>query len=107
MRGGARSQEEGFVTEQQQQQRARVVLIGCGRQANRSIYPCLAAAGELFDVLATCDLDESLAQATAKRVGAARVYTDMDAALDETKPDGVFVIGPPAMQGTLAARVLA
>src|SRR5262249_57443452 len=85
--------------------RAGVVLVGCGRQANRAICPCVVSS-DLFDVQATCALVEALARATAGRVGAPRAYTDMDRALDETKPDGVFVIGPPAMQGALAARVL-
>lgn len=86
--------------------RARVVLVGCGAQANRAIYPCVAARLDLFDVLATCDLDEARAQATAKRVGAPRVFTDPAAALDACRPDGAFVIGPPAMQAAVAGRVL-
>jgi len=90
----------------EQGRRARVVLIGCGRQANRAIYPCVAAASTIFDVLATCDLDEARAKETAARVGAPRTYTDIDAALEDVKPDGAFVIGPPPMQGSVAARVL-
>jgi myo-inositol 2-dehydrogenase/D-chiro-inositol 1-dehydrogenase len=88
------------------ERRARVVLIGCGNQANRAIYPCVAAAADLFEVLATADLDEARARATAGRTGAPRTYPDAAAALEETKPDGAFVIGPPAMQGSVAALAL-
>jgi predicted dehydrogenase len=90
----------------QPKKHARVILVGCGRQANRAIYPCVAAASDLFEVLATCDLVESLAQATARRVGAPRVYTDVNQAIAECQPDGAFVIGPPGMQEKVAAQVL-
>ncbi|HUX87995.1 MAG TPA: Gfo/Idh/MocA family oxidoreductase, partial [Chloroflexota bacterium] len=86
--------------------RARVILIGCGRQANRAIYPCVAAAGDLFDVLATCDLDENLAQETARRVGAPRAFTNVNEAIEQCRPDGAMVIGPPGMQAAVAGQVL-
>lgn len=90
---------------QTETQRARVVLVGCGNQANRAIYPCVAAS-DLFDVLATCDLDQAKARRTAARTGAPRVFGDVAAALEETRPAGAFVIGPPGMQGAVAAQVL-
>lgn len=87
--------------------KARVALIGCGAQANRAIYPCVTARLDLFDVLATCDLDKARAEQTAARVGAARVFTDVDQALEACQPDGAFVIGPPAMHEAVAQQVLA
>jgi hypothetical protein len=54
------------------ERRARAVLNGCGTQANRANYPCIAAAVDLFEVLATVDLDEAKARLTAVRTGAAR-----------------------------------
>lgn len=94
----------------EQRRRARVILIGCGNQANRAIYPCVAASS-LFEVVATCDLEEAKARATAACVpgpadGGPHVYTDMNRALEETRPEGAFVIGPPGMQGSVGAAVL-
>ena len=84
----------------------RVGLVGCGRHASHCIHPSLPYLSEL-EVVAVCDLDESRARDTARRLGAPAVYTQTQRMLRDEQPEAVIVIGPPAMQNPVGLECLA
>lgn len=84
----------------------RVALVGCGRHASICIHPSLPYLPQI-QVVAVCDLDESLARATAGRLGGAAVYTQTERMLAEEQPEAVIAIGPPSMQNPVGLESLA
>ncbi len=84
---------------------ARLAFIGCGGFATNSIFPQVPKVPEI-DLVAVCDIVKEKAELNARNYGARRVYTDMEAMLDEQELDGVFVIGPAPQQYELAPKVL-
>jgi predicted dehydrogenase len=83
----------------------RLAVVGCGTHATNNIHPCLAYADCVLD--AVCDLDRGLAERNARLHGAAAVYVDHRRMLDERRPDGVIVVGPPAIHYAIGKEVLA
>lgn len=84
---------------------ACIAVVGCGGFARSRLYPSVRLAGNIR-LVGVCDLVEERAAQAAKAFGADAYYTDMDAMLDATRPDGVCVIGPGPMQYELGKRVL-
>lgn len=74
--------------------KVRVAFIGAGNLANGMHYPNLASLDDV-DLAATCDLFVDKAQATAKRFGIPRVYSDYEKMLAEVDPQVVYAIMPP------------
>ncbi len=74
---------------------ARIAFVGAGEHATESLYPNIPQI-PAFRLVAVCDLDGEKAQHHAARYGASG-YTDLHKMLDEIRPDGVCVCGPPAM----------
>ena len=87
------------------ERRARLAFIGCGGFATATIFPQLRLIPEI-DLVAVCDLVREKAERNARNFGALHVYTDLEAMLDQTSLDGVFVIGPAPQQYALAPAVL-
>lgn len=83
----------------------RIAFIGCGTHSTNNLYPCLAYADCTLD--AVVDLDQALAERNARIFGGASSYTDVSRMLDERTPDGVFIVGPPAIHYELGKQVLA
>lgn len=70
----------------------RFAFLGCGRVSNRyiEVFTDEIRGGR---VVGCCDLVAAKAEAAAKRLGGeARAFTDVDAMLDEAKPDVVCVL---------------
>ena len=88
-----------------EQRQARLAFIGTGGFCSASISPNLAFIPEI-DVIASCDIDRTRAEAHARKFGARRAYDDLDEMLDKEELDGVFVIGPAPQQFLLAPKVL-
>jgi len=84
---------------------ARVAFIGCGGHATRSLLPCVHEIPEM-DLVAVCDLKAELVEDRARRFGARAWYTDYERMLDEQRPDGVVICGPPQMHYELGMKVL-
>jgi predicted dehydrogenase len=80
------SREEGGVPA-----RLRVGVIGCGLIAQVMHLPHLAELAERFQLLAVCDLSASVADACARRFGAALATTRQDELLD-ARLDAVLVL---------------
>lgn len=86
--------------------KARLALIGCGAHSTRIVLPSLREAANV-ELLAVCDRDEDAVNAARARFGAPAAYREMERMLDEIEPEGVLVIGPPAMQCEVGRSVLA
>jgi len=84
---------------------ARVAFIGCGGHATRSLLPCVSEIPEM-DLAAVCDLRAALAEDRARRFGARTWHTDFRRMLDEVRPDGVVVCGPPQMHYEIGMECL-
>ena len=84
------------------QPQAKLAFIGCGGFATASIFPNNHLVPQI-DLVAVCDLDEARAQRNARTFGARRVYTDLHEMLDKEELDGVVVIGPISILGTVSA----
>jgi predicted dehydrogenase len=81
----------------------RVCIVGAGGLSSRRIYPYVGAAGA--ELVGVCDMDEQKAQTNARRFGG-KPFTNMDAMLDATKPDGVIICIGPAQHAKLAPAVM-
>lgn len=79
----------------------RIGLIGCGGISNAHArgYKSLP---DLFQVVATCDLSESLAGERAKQLGAKLVYTDYRKMLEEAEIDAVDICLPHDIHAEVA-----
>ncbi len=82
----------------------RIAFIGCGTHSTNNLYPCLAYADCTLD--AVVDLDRALAERNARIFGGASSFTDVRKMLDERKPDGVFIVGPPQIHYEIGKVVL-
>lgn len=74
----------------------RVAVVGAGQMANLVHYPSLASIDDV-EIVGVCDLDEARRDETADRWGVTGRYADWVAMVEETRPDAVYVIGPPEM----------
>ena len=83
----------------------RLSFIGCGSHATTNLYPTLAYAACTLD--SVCDLNRVLAERNGRLFGAQAVYTDALRMLDERRPDGVMLVGPPSLHHQLGLEVLA
>jgi virulence factor len=74
----------------------RVAVIGAGQMANLVHYPSLVSLPGV-EIVGICDLSPERLRATGERWGIAGRFDDWSAMLDETRPDAVYVIGPPEL----------
>lgn len=74
--------------------KVRVAMVGAGNMANNVHYPSLASFPDV-EFAGICDLDVNRLNATADKYHIARRYTDYRKLVEETDPDGVYVIGQP------------
>ncbi|GAB3307568.1 Gfo/Idh/MocA family oxidoreductase [Epidermidibacterium keratini] len=81
-----------------------VALIGAGGVAQR--HAKVLSGLDDVQVVAVADVSEDAAKALASEYGAA-AYADPETALDESKPDAVYVCVPPFAHGAAERAVLA
>lgn len=86
-------------------QAARIAFVGAGNHATESLYPNIPQIPE-FDLVAVCDLVPEKARYWARKYGAPEWFTDVEAMLDRVQPQGVCVVGPPAMHHQVGLQVL-
>jgi predicted dehydrogenase len=72
----------------------RIAFVGAGKLANSVHYPSLASFADVR-LEAACDLDKKRLAATASKFSIQKMYTDYRQMIEETHPDGVYVVGPP------------
>lgn len=71
----------------------RTAIVGCGRISNIHIAALRALPD--VEIVAVCDLDESLARQQALRYDIKNVFTDVERMLSEMRPDVVHLLTPP------------
>lgn len=76
------------------QRKVRLALIGAGGMANTVHYPSLAEMDDV-EMVGLCDLVEDKLHATADKFGIEKRFTSYQTMIDETAPDGVYVLMPP------------
>lgn len=74
--------------------KVRLALIGAGGMANGVHYPSLAEMPDV-QMVGLCDVVEDKLNATADKFGIEKRYTDYRKMIEETAPDGVYVLMPP------------
>jgi myo-inositol 2-dehydrogenase/D-chiro-inositol 1-dehydrogenase len=84
---------------------ARIGFVGAGSHATSQLYPSLVQAPSAR-LVAVCDLQADRAESAAKRFGADRWYTNMEAMLESEQLDGVCICGDPAMHFAVGLQVL-
>lgn len=87
------------------QEAARIAFVGAGAHATESLYPNIPQIPE-FDLVAVCDLIPEKARYFARKYGAPEWFTDVEAMLDRVQPQGVCIVGPPAMHHQVSLQVL-
>jgi predicted dehydrogenase len=76
--------------------KVRLLMVGCGGQANRVHYTSLALMEDV-EIVAVCDLNEEAMNTTAKKYSINKTYVNYREMLDNEEADGIFIIMPPQM----------
>ncbi|MFC4563317.1 Gfo/Idh/MocA family protein [Nocardiopsis mangrovi] len=84
----------------------RAAVVGSGAIARGRHLPALAAFAERVSVVALCDIDRALVEATAAHRDIPGRYTDTGAMLAAEAPDLVVVCTPPAAHKDTAIAAL-
>jgi predicted dehydrogenase len=82
----------------------RVAVVGCGQIADAHILQARRAGAV---VAAVCDASPHMAEQAAARFGVPTWFSDLDALLEQARPEVVHVTTPPASHLPLARRALA
>ncbi len=80
----------------------RAALIGCGQIAPHHVNALADVPGA--ELVAVCDSDPRRAAAVAASAPGCRAHTNLDALIEEERPDVVHVLTPPASHAPIAAR---
>lgn len=72
----------------------RVAVVGAGALANAVHYPSLASIPDVA-LAGICDLNPLRLKETGDKYRVEKRYADYRKMIEETAPDGVYVIGPP------------
>lgn len=83
-----------------------VAVISAGMIATKAHIPAYLNLNDKVEIAAVCDMNETVAKATAERFGIPRWYKDAKQMLDEVKPDLVSVCTPNASHKKLAIMAL-
>lgn len=81
-------------------------IISTGRHAEHKIAPAINAAPNA-NLVAVYSRDADRANAFAERHGAAAAYHDLDALLQDSRVDAVFIISPNALHASQAIQAAA
>jgi len=85
------------------EKKLRWLLVGAGDIAAKRVAPALALSGE---IAAVCDVALGRAEQAAGLFGIQEIYDDLDAALDATSAEAVYLATPVHLHAKQAARVL-
>ena len=86
----------------------RLAVVGCGYVATLDYFPVLARADvrEQIDLVAVCDVQESLAKDAQERFGARRYVTDFQRIVDDAEIDAVALLTPIPLHYQQAVAVI-
>ncbi len=85
--------------------KVKLALVGAGGMANSVHYPSLAVFDDV-EIVGLCDLVPDKLQATAEKFKIEKTYSDYKTMIEETAPDGVYVLMPPHHLFDIAHHVL-
>lgn len=71
----------------------RVAIVGCGKIADQHVEQILLIPG--CEIVGVCDREELMARQLQERLNASRSFTEVEALLNEAKPDVVHITTPP------------
>ena len=74
--------------------KTRIAMIGAGGMANGVHYPSLASFDDV-EITAICDLNKERLNTTANTYKIENRYENYVKMIEDTTPDGVYVIGQP------------
>jgi len=80
-------------------------LIGAGGMANSVHYPSLTEFEDV-EIVGICDIDEGRLNSTADRFGIEDRYADYRKMIEETGPEGVYILMPPHLLYDLSVYCL-
>lgn len=83
----------------------KIGVVGCGHIVRHRHLPVFKKIPEA-DVVAICDLDESIAKQTAETFGIANYYLDMSDMLEKEELDVVDICTPPRSHLPLSKQVI-
>src|SRR5436305_7589161 len=72
------------------ERRVRAIHVGCGGHSFRNVLPCYRFAP--IELVGTVDADRGRAEAFAREFGAAEAFTNLDEALETTRPQAAFIV---------------
>ena len=89
-------------------QRIRAAFVGAGNRAFGAHYPCVKLLADEVELAAVCEIDPARLARGADYFGlpAERQYSDVNAMLDEVKPELVYTIMGPTFVARVAERCL-
>ena len=83
--------------------RVKVGIVGCGDISMHGYFPHV---GDVFELVATCDLIEDRAKEMARIWGARETYTDLDDMLANADIEAVFVLTNMASHAAVSLKVV-
>ncbi|MBA3276211.1 MAG: Gfo/Idh/MocA family oxidoreductase [Chloroflexia bacterium] len=92
------------IYQREYDRKLRLGIVGVGSHSYRNIFPALHYLP--VELVALCDLDESLANATAEEFVVGQVYGDTARMYAEANLDAVLIIVSPAMHPRLAIEAM-
>ncbi len=75
----------------------KVAIVGCGVISTRKYLPICKRLKDKVDLVAICDLNESILKQIASKYGISNTYTDFSQMLTDQRPDVVIICTPPAI----------
>lgn len=72
----------------------KIAVVGAGNHANAVHYPSLASFKDV-EIIANCDLNSQKLNSTANKYSIKKRYSNYRKMIEETSPDGIYLIGPP------------
>jgi predicted dehydrogenase len=82
----------------------KIAIVGCGRIADSHALQIKRIQG--CEIVGTCDQELLMAKQLCERFGLKRYFSDLDALLDEVRPDVVHITTPPHHHLEIGIRCL-
>ena len=86
--------------------KVKIGVVGCGVVALNTYLPGIAALGEKVELVAVCDIVEERAQRVKEKFSALEVYTDFQEMLTRSDIEGVVILTPIPVHGSLGIAAL-
>ena len=75
----------------------KAVIVGCGLISTRKYLPICKRLKDKVDLVAICDMNESILKQVGSQYGISMTYTDFSRMLIDQQPDVVIICTPPTI----------